>query len=436
MQVSVETTTGLERKVTVAIPTDNIDSEVNKRLQQLSRTQKMAGFRPGKIPMSVVKKRFGAPVRQEIMQEAMQRSFFEAVNQEKLQPAGQPMIVPGEYEAGKDFEFTATFEVFPEVTLNEFSKLKVEKPAAEITDKDLDNMLTTLQKQRGTWNPVKRMARKDDMVIINFDGSIDGEAFEGGSAEDFSLILGSDSMIPGFEKQLLKVKKGEERDVEVTFPEDYHAKELAGKDAVFKVVVNEVKGLKLPELDDEFVSQFGIEEGGVDKLKEEIKNNMQRELDSTLKGRSKSNVLDALREANEVELPKALIDQEIQALRQQAVSQISQGRDISMADMPEMPAALFEEQAKSRVKLALLVNEVISKNEITVDADRVKSTIESFASAYDEPEQMVNYYYSNKQHLQQVESSVLEDQVVDFILESAKVTDKKYSFDEIMNKQA
>jgi len=436
MQVSVETTSGLERKMTVGIPSDSIDTEVNKRLQNLSRTQKMAGFRPGKIPMSVVKKRFGAPVRQEVMQDVMQRSFYEAMNQEKLQPAGQPMIEPGDIKSGEDFEFTATFEVFPEVVLNNFNKLIIEKPIAEITDKDLDKMLETLQKQRGNWEPIKRMAKKEDMLILDFDGSIDGEAFEGGSAEDFSLILGSDSMIPGFEKQLLKSKKGEERELEVTFPDDYHSDKVAGKDAKFKVTVKEVKGLKLPVLDDEFVKQFGIEEGGVEKLKEEIRNNMQRELDMTLKGKAKSNVLDALNEANEFDLPSALIDQEIEGLRQQAVNQMNQGKGVETADLPEMPAALFEEQAKTRVKLALLVTEVIKANDIKVDSERVRSTIESAAAAYDDPEQMINYYYSNKQQLQQVESTVVEDQAVDFIIDAAKVTEKSYSFDEMMNKQA
>jgi len=250
------------------------------------------------------------------------------------------------------------------------------------------------------------------------------------------LILGSDSMIPGFEKQLLKSKKGEERELEVTFPDDYHSDKVAGKDAKFKVTVKEVKGLKLPVLDDEFVKQFGIEEGGVEKLKEEIRNNMQRELDMTLKGKAKSNVLDALNEANEFDLPSALIDQEIEGLRQQAVNQMNQGKGVETADLPEMPAALFEEQAKTRVKLALLVTEVIKANDIKVDSERVRSTIESAAAAYDDPEQMINYYYSNKQQLQQVESTVVEDQAVDFIIDAAKVTEKSYSFDEMMNKQA
>ena len=436
MQVSVETTSGLERKITVGVESENINTEINKRLQHLARTQKMSGFRPGKIPMSVVKKRFGAPIRQEVLQAVMQKSYFEALQQENIQPAGQPLIEPGEIIEGKDFEFTATFEVFPEVTVNDFAKLKIERPIAEVTDKDLDTMLVTLQKQRGEWEPIKRMAKKDDMVVIDFDGTIDGEAFEGGKAEGFSLTLGTDSMIPGFEKQLLKVKTGEERDVEVTFPEDYQAKELAGKDAVFHVVVKEVKGMKLPVIDEDFVKLFGIDEGGVEQLKEEIRNNMQRELDLALKAKVKANVLESLKDANEVDVPRSLIDQEIESLRQQAVNQINKGRTTDLNEMPEMPAALFEDQANSRVKLALLVNEIIKSNEITADADRVKSTIENFASAYDDPEQMVNWYYSNKEQLQQVESSVIEDQVVDFVLESAKAKDKKCTFDEIMNKQA
>lgn len=436
MQVSVETTSGLERKITVGVESKNINTEINKRLQHLARTQKMSGFRPGKIPMSVVKKRFGAPVRQEVLQAVMQRSYFEALAQEKIQPAGQPLIEPGEIVEGKDFEFTATFEVFPEITVNDFAKLKIERATAEVTDKDLEKMIETLQKQRGEWVPIKRMAKKGDMIVIDFDGSIDGEAFDGGKAEDFSLTLGTDSMIPGFEKQLLKVKTGEERDIEVSFPEDYQAKELAGKDALFHVVVKEVKGVKLPKIDDDFVKLFGIEEGGIDKLKEEISNNMKRELDLALKAKVKSNVLESLNNDNEVDIPRSLVDQEIESLRQQSIKQMNKGRTTDLNEMPEMPAALFEDQANSRVKLALLVNEIIKTNDIKADPERLKSTIENIASAYDEPEQMVSWYYSNKEQLQQVESSVIEEQVVDFVLESAKVKDKKCTFDEIMNKQA
>ncbi|MBT8448394.1 MAG: trigger factor [Gammaproteobacteria bacterium] len=431
MQVSVETTSGLERKVSISTPSDVINSDIQKRLQQLSKTQRMAGFRPGKIPMSVIKKRFGGAVTNEILQEVMSRSFYQAIQEQNLQPAGQPMLDAGDLE-GTEFTFTATFEVFPEITLTEFSKLKIEKPESEIKDKDIDRMLDNLLKQKGTWEPVKRMAKKDDTVVIDFVGTIDGEAFEGGTAEGFNLVLGSDSMIPGFEKQLLKVKTGEERQITVTFPEDYQSAEVAGKEAVFDVTVKEVKGLKTPELDDEFVKEFGVEDGGVDQLKAEIQKNMQRELDAKIKGEIKTKVFESLQEANEVEIPKPLIDQEIQVLKQQAVQQFSQGRDAQI-DLPDLPSAIFEDQAKKRVELALLVNQIIQDNELKVDADRVKETIETMASAYDEPEQMVNWYYSNQEQLQQVESAVMEDQVVDLILEQANVKSKSFGFDELMN---
>ncbi len=434
MQVSVETTQGLERKVSISIPSDDINKEVQKRLQQLSKTQRMAGFRPGKIPMSIISKRFGAAVRNEVYQEAMSKSYFEAIQQENLQPAGQPMLEAGDIE-GDSFDFTATFEVFPEVKLADFSKLKIEKPESEVTDADIDNMLTNLQKQKGSWAPVKRMARKEDKVIIDFEGSIDGEAFEGGKAEKFELILGSDSMIPGFEKELLKIKSGEEREITVTFPEDYQAENLAGKEATFAIKCHEVQGIKLPEMDDDFVKEFGVDEGGVEALKTEIGKNMQRELDAKLRNSAKSAVFKAIQEANELEIPKPLIDREIDVLKQQSIQQFSQGRDANV-DIPDLPGSLFEEQAKSRVTLALLVNQIITDNELKVDDDRVKEQIESMASAYDEPEQMVTWFYSNKEQLQQVESAVLEDQVTEFVLEKAKVKTKSLSFDEIMSPNA
>lgn len=431
MQVSVETTTGLERKVSISTPSDVINTDIQKRLQQLSKTQRMPGFRPGKIPMSVINKRFGAAVRNEILQEVMTRSFYEAIQKESLQPAGQPMLEAGDLK-GDAFTFTATFEVFPEVSLGDFSKLKIEKPESEISDKDIQLMLDNLLKQKAAWEPVKRMAKKDDMVVIDFEGKIDDVPFEGGKAEGFELVLGSDSMIPGFEKQLLKIKTGEERQITVTFPEDYQSTEVAGKDAVFDITAKEVKGMKLPELDDEFVKEFGVEEGGVDKLKEEIQKNMQRELDAKLKAEIKTKVFESLLDANEVDIPKPLIDQEIEVLKQQAVQQFSQGRN-AQVELPDLPAAIFEDQAKSRVTLALLVNQVIQDNDIKVDADRVKETVETMASAYDDPEQMVNWYYSNQEQLQQVESTVMEEQVVDLILEQAKVKSKTFDFDELMN---
>ena len=287
MQVSVETTQGLERRLTITVPADTVDSAVKSRLQQLAKTQRINGFRPGKVPVNVIKKRFGQAVRQEVAGDVMQQNFYQAVIQEKIQPAGMPKFELTKDEDGQDLEFTASFEVYPEVEVKGVSDIEIEKPVVEITDEDLDNMMETLQKQHATWKEVKRKAKKDDKVIIDFVGSIDGEEFEGGKAEDFALELGKDRMIPGFEKPLVGAKAGEEVTIEVTFPEDYHAENLKGKDAVFQTTVKKVEGLNLPKVDEEFAKLFGVEEGGVDALKAEVRKNMQRELNQTLKAQVK-----------------------------------------------------------------------------------------------------------------------------------------------------
>ena len=324
MQVSVETTQGLERRLTITVPADTVDSAVKSRLQQLAKTQRINGFRPGKVPVNVIKKRFGQAVRQEVAGDVMQQNFYQAVIQEKIQPAGMPKFELTKDEDGQDLEFTASFEVYPEVEVKGVSDIEIEKPVVEITDEDLDNMMETLQKQHATWKEVKRKAKKDDKVIIDFVGSIDGEEFEGGKAEDFALELGKDRMIPGFEKPLVGAKAGEEVTIEVTFPEDYHAENLKGKDAVFQTTVKKVEGLNLPKVDEEFAKLFGVEEGGVDALKAEVRKNMQRELNQTLKAQVKEDVIAKLVEANEIDIPQALIDQEVNALREQAKQRFSQ----------------------------------------------------------------------------------------------------------------
>ncbi|MCG7814111.1 trigger factor, partial [Alteromonas sp. MCA-1] len=301
MQVSVETTQGLERRLTITVPADTVDSAVKSRLQQLAKTQRINGFRPGKVPVNVIKKRFGQAVRQEVAGDVMQQNFYQAVIQEKIQPAGMPKFELTKDEDGQDLEFTASFEVYPEVEVKGVSDIEIEKPVVEITDEDLDNMMETLQKQHATWKEVKRKAKKDDKVIIDFVGSIDGEEFEGGKAEDFALELGKDRMIPGFEKPLVGAKAGEEVTIEVTFPEDYHAENLKGKDAVFQTTVKKVEGLNLPKVDEEFAKLFGVEEGGVDALKAEVRKNMQRELNQTLKAQVKEDVIAKLVEANEID---------------------------------------------------------------------------------------------------------------------------------------
>ena len=434
MQVSVETTQGLERRLTITVSADSVDSAVKQRLQQLAKTQRINGFRPGKVPVSVIKKRFGAAVRQEVAGDVMQRNFYEAIIKEQITPAGMPTFDLTKDVDGEDLEFVATFEVYPEVEVKGVEELEIEKAVVEITDKDLDNMMETLQKQHATWKDVKRKAKKDDKVVIDFVGTIDGEEFDGGKAEDFPLELGKGRMIPGFEKPLVGAKKGDEVTAEVTFPEDYHAEGLKGKDAVFNITVKNVEGLNLPKLDDEFATLFGVQEGGVDALKAEVKKNMQRELDQTLKSQLKEAVIAGLLEKNDLEVPQGLIDQEINVLRDQAKQRFEQQGQT--AAMPELPADLFQDNAKRRVSVGLLLGEVIKTEELKADEDKVDTLIETAASAYEDPQEVIDYYKGNNELMQQMQNLALEEQAIEVIVSKAKVTEVEKPFDEIMNKTA
>lgn len=434
MQVSVESTQGLERVLTITVAAEAFDKEFDGRIRHLSKTQRVDGFRPGKVPASVITKRFGAAVEQEVAGEMMQRNFYEAIVAEKLNPAGAPAVAPTPRKKGEDFVFTATFEVYPEIALNALEELAVEKVDSAVEDADLDNMLVTLQKQHADWKEVKRKSKKDDQVTIDFEGSIDGETFEGGKAEGFKIVLGSDRMIPGFEKGIIGHKAGEEFTIDVTFPEEYHAENLKGKEAQFAITLTTVEQQILPELDEEFVKKFGIEDGDLEALKADVKKNMQRELEQVLKNTAKDNVLNALVESNEVEVPKALVEGEVNVLRKQAMERYGQNMDPK--NMPELPAELFTEQAEKRVKVGLLLGEVIKTNELTVDQEKVTSLIENAASAYENPAEVVEYYKNNKELMQNMENVALEEQAVDFIIEKAKVTSVTKSFDELMNKPA
>jgi len=434
MQVSVETTEGLERRLTITVPAESVDTAVKSRLQQLAKTQRINGFRPGKVPVSVIKKRYGQAVRQEVAGDVMQRNFYQAIVQEKINPAGMPSFELTKDKDGEDLEFVAKFEIYPEVEVKGVEDLEINKTEVEITDKDLDAMMETLQKQHAEWKEVRRKAKKDDCVIIDFVGTFDGEEFDGGKAEDFRLELGKGRMIPGFEKPLVGAKKGEEVTVEVTFPEDYHAEALKGKDAVFQVTVKKVEGQALPKLDEEFAKLFGVEEGGVDALKEEVQKNMQRELDQTIKAETKENVITALIEKNDVDVPQALIDQEINALREQAKQRFSQQG--GGQNMPELPADLFTDNAKRRVTIGLLLGEIIKKNELKADEDKVMEMIETASSAYEDPQEVIEYYKGNEELMQQMRNVALEEQAIEWVLEQAKTTPVSKAFDEVMNKQA
>ncbi|QYK02618.1 trigger factor [Shewanella psychrotolerans] len=429
MQVSVETTQGLERRLTISVPAEQIEKAVSDSLKNEAKRARIPGFRPGKVPVSVINKRYGKAIRQDITGEVMQRNFIEAIIAEKLNPAGAPTFVPGETDA-ENFQFVATFEIYPEVELKGLDAIEVEQPKAEVTDADVDSMIETLRKQHATFEAVDREAAEGDKAKIDFVGSIDGEEFEGGKAEDFELQLGSGRMIPGFESGVEGHKAGEEFEIEVTFPEDYHAENLKGKVAKFAITLKEVQAANLPEVNDEFAKLFGVEEGGLEALKAEITKNMSRELEQALKANVKDQVLNGLLEQNEIDLPKALIDGEVNVLRQQAMQRFGQ----QTANMPELPADLFTEQAERRVKVGLLLGEVIKINELKAEDDRVQALIASMASAYEDPSEVVEYYNSNQEMMQNMRNVALEEQAVEALLKSAKVTEKEVNFEEFMNK--
>ncbi|MGY0216022.1 trigger factor [Endozoicomonadaceae bacterium StTr2] len=428
MQVSLETTSGLERRLTITVPADRIESAVNKRLQQLAKDVRLDGFRPGKVPFKVVKRRYGAGARQEVLGDVIQSSFVEAVTQEKLNPAGAPSVEPRVSEQGKDFEYIATFEVYPEIELGDFTAITVEKPVAEVVDADIDTMLTTLREQNKQWNEVEREAAEGDRVTIDFKGSIDGEEFEGGAAEGNVLELGSGRMIPGFEDGIAGMKADEEKTITVTFPEDYQAENLKGKEAQFAIKLHKVEESALPEMNEEFFKQFGIDEATEENFRAEVRKNMERELKQAVRNKVKNQVMDGVLEVNELDVPKALVSQEVDRLREQAVQQW--GGAQSGMDASKLPAELFEKDAERRVALGLLVGEIIREKELKADEDRVRVMIEEIASAYQKPEEVVEWYYGNQQQLSQVQNVVLEDQVVDTILEAAQVSDVTCSYEE------
>ncbi len=426
MQVTLETTEGLQRKMHITVPSDELEQQVEAKIKQTAGQVRIKGFRPGKVPLREVRRRFGDGIRQEVGSELMQSKFAEAIREQDVSPAGMPTIEDVKLESGQDLEFTAVFEVFPEIQVADFGLLEVEKPVAEVTDADIDKMIETLRDQQIEYVPVERESQNDDKVKIDFEGFLDGEAFEGGKAEGADLTLGSGQMIPGFEDGIVGAKAGEDREIEVTFPEDYQAENLAGKLTTFRIHVQEVSEPRRPELDEEFFSKFGVEEGGMDAFRAEVKSNMEKELEAAVSNKVKTQVMDGLVKHNEVVLPQSLIDQEIDRMRHDAIHQFG-GHD--KIDPSVLPAEMFADQAQRRVKLGLIVNAIVEQQDLNIDDDRVREKIESMASSYEQPEQVVQYYYSNEQALSQVQNLVLEEQVVDHILAGAKVTENQVDYE-------
>ncbi len=429
MQVSVETTQGLERRMMVEINEERIAEAVETRLKSMAKTTKIKGFRAGKVPFKVVKQHYGSQVRQEIVSDLVQTTFYEAVTQEKLRPAGGPTI-GNDLVATDGLKYTATFEVYPEIEIASFEGVTLEKQTAEITDADVDEMIETIRKQNKTWEAVDRASEDGDQVTVDFAGSIEGEAFEGGTGTDMVVEIGAGRMIAGFEDGLKGLKKGDESTLSLTFPDNYSQKELAGKPVEFKITVKKVEQTVLPEVDEDFAKKMGVTDGNIEQMKKDIRENMQRELDAKIKTNLKQVAMDKLIELHQMEVPSALVEQESATLMQQMQQNLtSQG--MNQGDIQLSPD-MFKDQASRRVSLGLIMAEIVKENDIKVDDQKVRAKVEEIAEPYDQPEQVISWYYGDKQRLNEVESLVFEEQIIEWLLSKVTVDEKAVDFKELM----
>lgn len=430
MQISVESTSELSRKMTVRVPEDKIQEKMEARFSTLARQVKLDGFRPGKVPQRLVKKMFAGQVRSEVIGDLIQASFFDALRETALRPAGAPHIAQQQTEEGHGLEYTASFDVYPEIRPNSIEQLEVRRPISEVTDADLDVMVQFLREQRKSWSIVDRKAQEGDRVTISFKGSAEGERLPDGEVEEFPLVIGSKIMIPGFEERLIGAEAGGHLNFALDFPAEYRTAELAGKSAEFDVDILKVEAPDLPEVDAEFAKAFGIENGDVEAFRADVRKNMERELRQAVHGRLKNAVMDALYENNPIPVPLSLVDQEIDRMMEPYVQRAKKQKlDVKEAVRRES----FVEEAGRRVALGLILAEIIKENKIKVNADRVRATINHIAGSYERPQEVIDWYYSNSEELANVEQMVLEDQVVEWVVERAKLTDEPVSFNDLMH---
>ena len=432
MQAQTQTTptSSLERNLIVSLPAVEVETQINSRLKQIARTAKMAGFRPGKVPFNIVANQYGFQVRQEVMSDSVQRSFANAVKDQQLQVAGYPRFAPAKSgESADKFEFTATFEVYPDVKMGPLEGKKLEKLTAEVGEVDVDNTLETLRKQRAKYDKADRAAQTSDFLVIDFLGKLDGAPFKGSDAQNFGVVLGEGRMLPGFEANLIGMSSGEEKTFDLTFPADYQA-ELAGKTVQFTVTVKVVNAPKLPPVDAEFAKSLGVADGDVGKMRAEIKANLERELKKRIQSKTKDQVMDALLAVSELDLPRSLVEMEISRLQEQAVKDL-EARGMTTKDL-QLPAELFLERAERRVKLGLVLSEVVKRNDLRAKPEQIRAVVEEHAESFEDPKQMVRWYYSEQSRLAEVEGMVLEDNVVEWAAKSLDVLTVSKSFDEIM----
>ena len=428
MQVSIEASDGLERRMRVQIPAGRVEEKIRDRLLSVGRTAKIKGFRLGKIPERIIRQRYGGQVRQEVLQELLQSTYSEAIAQQRLQPAGGPKIEPESLDQGQDLAYTAIFEVYPEIKIAGLDKMEVKTPKAEIADSDIDSMIESLRTQRATWESVKRPAADGNRVLIDFEGKLKGEVFEGGSGQNVAVVLGSGSMLAGFEKNLLGITDGESKEFKLKFPKDYHQENLAGQKVVFSIDAKEVAEQKLPEIDEQFIISMGIDSASAEDFRKDVQDNMERQTEAKQRAELKRQVMETLLAANPVELPGVLVEQETNSLQQDAMRQFG---ITELKDAP--PADTFREAAERRVRLGLLMTAILSDNQMEADKGRVGSKISELCEPYDKPDEMRKIYYQNQQLLGQVENMVLEEQVVDWLIGKAKLSEKSVTFSELMD---
>jgi trigger factor len=431
MQVSVESISKLERRMQVQVPAERVSKEIDARLKNLSRTARLNGFRPGKAPIKVIRQQFGMQVHREVIGELLQSSFAEAVTEKQLSPAGNPRIEPQSMDEGQDLTYIATFEVFPEVALRAMDSLELERVTAEVTETDVDAMIERLRKQQMKYSPVSRAAATGDKVTLDFVGKIDGVEFAGGKGENIAIVLGEGRMLPDLEQGLVGAAPEEHRDITVNFPADYRATELAGKTAIFSTQIKTVEEPTLPELDEEFCTSFGVTEGGIPKLREDVAANMRRELEQNLRSRNKTAVMEKLYQANPIDVPNALLESQIRDMQVEAMRRAG-AKDVSQAP----PREPLVEPARRRVALGLIFNEVIRRENLVLDPKRSNARLDEMVGAYGDAAALKRAYLQNADAMRQVESLALEDQVVDWILEHAKVRDTASTFKDVMNFEA